>query len=367
MILRLALTGVRDSLRTGLAVLVLAFVLGGCLMPRYLAQAASGQLRLLSRARPIEDVIADPQTPERTRVLLGEIAGIKAFGARMGLDTSRNYKKYVEVPASGTVWFVGAAPPLSFEARSWCFPIAGCFTGLGWFDEDEALRHRDQLLRDGWDAMARPAGAYSTGGWFPDPVVSSMLSPEDDAFAWLANVLLHESVHATVLIPDEMYFNEGLAEYVGDALTDIWLVERFGAESPERAAWTVAQEERRVRVDRSFEAFQALDAVYKSQKPEAAKLAAKKAIIDTLVEDLKLWERPNNASLVELRLYKAHYDGFARLEKACGDPRTLLQVAGTLKRDDFKESLQEDLTPVLRKIEERCRKNIGSKPGAASR
>lgn len=334
---------------------VMAVALGGCLMTRYLSQAAGGQLRLMSQARPIEDVIADPETPERTRVLLAEIAGIKAFGARMGLDTSRNYKKYVEVPASGTVWFVGAAPPLSFEARSWCFPIAGCFTGLGWFDEAEALRHRDQLLRDGWDAMARPAGAYSTGGWFPDPVVSSMLSPEDDAYAWLANVLLHESVHATVLIPDEMYFNEGLAEYVGDALTDVWLVERFGAASAERTAWTVAQAERRVRVDRSFEAFQALDALYKTDKPEAAKLAAKRQIIDKLVEDLALWERPNNASLVELRLYKAHYDGFARLEKTCGDARNLLKVAGTLKRSDFKESLQEDLTPVLKIIEDRCR------------
>lgn len=350
-----------------LVVLAIALALGGCLMTRYLAQAASGQLRLLSRARPIEEVIADPETPERTRVLLAEIAGIKAFGARMGLDTSKNYKKYVEVPASGTVWFVGAAPALSFEARSWCFPIAGCFTGLGWFDEDEALRHRDQLLGDGWDAMARPAGAYSTGGWFPDPVVSSMLSPEDDAYAWLANVLLHESVHATVLIPDEMYFNEGLAEYVGDALTDVWLVERFGAESPERAAWMVAQEERRVRVDRSFEAFRALDALYKSDTSDAAKLAAKKHILDELVEDLELWERPNNASLVELRLYKAHYDGFARLEKVCGDARTLLTVAGTVTRADFEKELQEDLTPVLRKIEERCRKNIGSARPAVSR
>jgi predicted aminopeptidase len=336
-------------------------------MTRYLSQAASGQLRLMSQARPIEEVIADPETPARTRVLLGEIAGIKAFGASMGLDTSKNYKKYVEVPASGTVWFVGAAPPLSFEARSWCFPIAGCFTGLGWFDEAEALHHRDQLLRDGWDAMARPAGAYSTGGWFPDPVVSSMLSTGDDAFAWLANILLHESVHATVLIPDEMYFNEGLAEYVGDALTDVWLVERFGAMSPERAAWTAGQEKRRRRVDRSFEAFQALDTLYKSSQPDAAKLAAKKVIIEGLVEDLKLWERPNTASLVELRLYQAHYDGFARLEEACGDPQQLLKVAGTIERSDLTAALQEDLTPVLRKIEERCRKNSGSARPAVSR
>lgn len=340
-------------------------VLGGCLMPRYLAQAAAGQLDLLSRARPLDEVIADPTTPERTRILLAEIPGIKAFGARQGLTTGRSYTKYVEVPASGTVWFVGAAPPLSFEARSWCFPIAGCFTGLGWFDEAEALRHRDQLVRDGWDAMARPAGAYSTGGWFPDPVVSSMLSPDDDAHAALANVLLHESVHATVLVPDQMYFNEGLAEYVGDALTDVWLVERFGAGSAERAAWTAAQAERRTRVDRSFAAYQELDALYRSRRPDADKLAAKAAIIDRLVEDLALWQRPNNASLVELRLYKAHYDGFARVHAACGDAPAMVAAADTLRRGDFAERLQEDLTPVLELMIERCRaKKSGSGRGA---
>ncbi len=344
----------------------LAATLGGCLMTRYLAQAAGGQLDLLARARPIDQVITDPETPERTRVLLTEIAGIKAFGARMGLDTSKNYTRYVDVAASGTVWFVGAAPALSFEARSWCFPIAGCFTGLGWFDEAEAVRHRDQLRRDGWDAMARPAGAYSTGGWFPDPVVSSMLSPDDDAFAALANVLIHESVHATVLIPDQMYFNEGLAEYVGDTLTDVWLVERFGAGAPERAAWAAAQAARAVRVDRSFAAYQELAALYTSKQPDPAKLAAKATIIDRLVEDLTLWERPNNASLVELRLYKAHYDGFARVHAACGDARALVTAAGTLERGDFEEPLQEDLTRVLRMIEQRCRKS-GSRATAASR
>jgi predicted aminopeptidase len=347
----------------------LAVAAGGCLMTRYLSQATAGQLRLLSRARPIEQVIADPETPERTRVLLSEIAGIKAFGARNGLKTGRNYTKYVEVPASGTVWFVGAAPPLSFEARRWCFPIAGCFTGLGWFDEDVALAHRDALLRDGWDAMARPAGAYSTGGWFPDPVVSSMLSPHDDAFAELANVLLHESVHATVLIPDQMYFNEGLAEAIGDLLTDVWLIERFGAAAAERTAWTATQLRRRERVDRSFATYQALDALYQSARPDPEKLAEKTRILDQLVDDLRLWSRPNNASLVELRLYKAHYDGFARAARTCGGAPGLLAAADTLRRADFAETLQEDLEPALTLIEQRCRasqKKSGSSKAGTS-
>ena len=337
------------------AALVAALAGGGCLMTRYLAQAAHGQLDLLARARPIEAVIADPETPARTRILLSEVDGIKAFGARMGLTVGKAYRTYVEVPASGTVWFVGASKELAFEPRSWCFPIAGCFTGLGWFDEEEALRHRDQLRRDGWDAMARPAGAYSTGGWFPDPIVSSMLSPEDDAFAELANVLLHESVHATVLVPDQMFFNEGLAEYVGDAMTDLWLDDRFGPDSPEKLAWTAQQARRKERIARSFAAYQALDAVYTSSRPDPEKRRDKARILDQLVEDLKLWERPNNASLVELRLYKASYEGFARVHAACGDLRRLVASADRLDPKVFGKPLEEDLTRALAAIERGCK------------
>jgi predicted aminopeptidase len=337
------------------AVAAAAALVGGCLMPRYLAQAAHGQLDLLARARPLDEVIADPSVPLRTRVLLAEVDGLKAFATRMGLTPGKAYRKYVVVPYSGTVWFVGAAPPLSFEPRKWCFPIAGCFTGLGWFDEQEALRHRDELRRAGWDAMARPAGAYSTGGWFPDPITSSMLSNDDTtAYADLANVVLHESVHATVFIPDQMFFNEGLAEYVGDVMTDLWLIERFGKDSAELTAWKADQAKRRQRMERTLVTYDDLAKLYASDRTPADKLAAKAKIIDKLVEDLALWERPNNANLVELRLYKASYDGFARVHAACGDIRRLVASARRLKASDFTKSLEEDLSRVLARIQAGC-------------
>ena len=328
---------------------------GGCLMPRYLSQAVRGQLDLLHRARPIDEVIADPETPARTKVLLAEIEGIRAFAGRRGLHTGKNYRTYVEVAPGATVWFVGAADPLAFEPLRWCFPIAGCFTGLGWFDEEDAIEHRDQLHRKGYDAMARPAGAYSTGGWFHDPITSSMLDDGPDAFAELANVVLHESVHATVFIPDQPYFNEGLAEYVGDALTDEWLAERFGPEAPELARWQEVQAWRRTRMARLFATYTELDEVYKSDASKTDKLTRKAAIIDELVADLKLWARPNNASLVELRVYKASYDAFAKVHAACGhDIPRMLKLAGKLGRGDFGKRLADDLTPVLALLEQRC-------------
>jgi len=345
----------RPSVRFALAAAV-GLLLGGCLTTRYVAQAAYGQLDLLHRARPLGAVVADPDVPLRTRVLLSAIPDIKTFGAARGLNTRRNYRTFVQLDTGAAVWFVGAAPPLSFDARQWCFPIAGCFAGLGYFDRDDAFAQRDRLRRAGWDAFARPAGAYSTGGWFPDPVVSSMLTDDDDAWAELSNVILHESVHATVFIPDEPFFNEGFAEYIADRMADDWLVARFGAGSAEVAAYRDDLAERADRTKRELAAYDQLDKLYASKLPDAAKLARKKAIIDQLAADLGLHERPDNASLIELRVYRAAGDGFARVQAACGGSLARMIAAGKqLRRADFDKSLEDDLTPVLRRMAHLCR------------
>ena len=190
-----------------LVLALLVTMTSGCLMTRYLAQGAHGQLELLGRAEKIEDVIKDPATPTRTAMLLAAIPEIRKYGQTYGLNIKHNYKHYVLLGRPAAVWFVGAADPLAFKPLRWCFPIVGCFAGLGWFDEDEAVQQKLALEKKGYDAIVRPAGAYSTGGWFPDPVLSSMLSGGEDAYPSLANVILHESVHATVLVPDQPFFN----------------------------------------------------------------------------------------------------------------------------------------------------------------
>jgi predicted aminopeptidase len=334
---------------------VVASASGACTLPRYLSQAAVGQLELLTDARPIDEVIADPEVPERTRVLLAAIPEMKAFGARFGLDTARNYRTFTQLEGDAAVWFVGAAPRLSLEPRKWCFPIVGCFTGVGWFHEEDAVRHRAELERDGWDAMARPAIAYSTGGWFPDPVLSSMLSDEPDAWAELANVILHESVHATILVPDQPFFNEGAASYIADAMTDEWLVATFGPDSPERLLYRSDQAERAARVGRLLVAYQELDVLYGSAAPDRQKLARKRAIIDRVMTDLALRYRPNNASLVEVRVYQASRGGFARVHATCGGLAPMVAAARRLTRKDSQADLQEELDRVMTRLIALCR------------
>jgi predicted aminopeptidase len=338
------------------AVIAAALMLAsGCLMPRYLAQASYGQFDLLNRARPIDQVIADPNTPPWVAELLAEIPSIKAYGAAQGLAVKRNYTTYSRLGRTAAVWFVGAADPLHFRPRKWCFPIVGCFPGLGWFDEDDAIAHRRQLEAQGYDAISRPASAYSTGGWFPDPVLSSMLSGDTDGFPEFANVILHESVHATILVADQPFFNESIASYVADAMTDQWVIDRFGDGSPQQLAWLYGQAARDVRTARMFATYAELDALYKSTKSNTDKLEAKRLIIDELVDEMRLRRRPNNASLIELRVYQAGATGLAEAHRGCGDLRHMVLAAKQLTRSDFGKDLQDDLSSVMPVIIKRCK------------
>ena len=304
----------------------------------------------------------DPDTPLRVATVLAEIPAIKAYGRSYGLKIRRNYETYARIDRPAAVWFVGAADPLKFEPRPWCFPIAGCFPGLGWFDEDDAIKFKDKLEAQGYDAMVRPAAAYSTGGWFPDPVLSSMLGGGDEELPWFTNTILHESVHATVFVADEQFFNESFAAYVADVLTDAWIAKRFGPGSPEDLAWTLGQAISLPKVARQLATYRALKAVYASNKTRAEKLAEKAKIIDELVLDLRLRRRPNNATINDARLYNGGIDALKKAHAMCGDLRSLIEASKTLRRRDFSSSLQEDLTPIGELLGKRCLERSARRP-----
>ena len=324
-------------------------------MVEYVSQAARGQFDLLGKARPIDEVVRDPDTPVRTAALLAEIPAIKQYGRSYGLTIKHNYTTYTALDRPAAVWFAGGADPLAFKPRKWCFPIVGCFAGLGWFDEDDAVKFKLQLEAEGYDAIVRPAAAYSTGGWFTDPVLSTMLGGGDDALPGLANVILHESVHATVLVPDEPFFNESFASYIADTLTNHWIADRFGPGSPEDLAWTLGEAVHLARTARLLAAYEQLKTLYASNEPRADKLAHKAEIIDALVADLQLRKRPNNASLTETRVYNGGAAPIREAHRACGDLRKLVRAGKTLTRQDFGKTLQEDLSSLVPILAARCK------------
>jgi len=156
-------------------------------------------------------------------------------------------------------------------------------------------------------------------------------------------------------VPDQPFFNESFATYVADALTDHWIIERFGRGSPEEFAWTVGQATQLARTSRLLHGYKLLEALYASSQPADVKLRKKAEIIDELVDDLRMRRRPNNASLTETRVYNGGSAALAVAHRGCGDLRKLVVAGSSLTRKDFQTKLQEDLTSVSAVLVQRCK------------
>lgn len=299
-----------------LVALAAALLATGCGAPGYLFQAAQGQMDLVCRARPLQRAIDDPTTPPRVRRLLAEVPSIKAFGVGFGLTPTKSYETYVALDRPRVVYVTTASEKLAFKPRRWRFPIVGSVPYLGWFDLDDAKRYAAELEQEGLDAEVRGASAYSTLGWFRDPVLSSMLPEGPATLAGLVDVVLHESTHATVYVPGQSTFNESLAEFVSDNLTGVYL--RDHGLLADLLAFQNGHAESDRRRKRMHEAYVALDTLYKSKKSRDDKLAEKAEILETLREELGFRHPINNATLLESRTYGSETDKFAALFARCG-------------------------------------------------
>ena len=331
-----------------------AAALSGCGTARYLTQAAGGQLSLFQRARPLGRVLRDEKTPVRLRGLLREVPVIKRFGEAHGLKPTPNYASYVQLDQPAVVWVVSACDPLEFKSRVWSFPVVGDFPYLGWFSLPDARGFATELQGEGLDVDVRGAAAYSTLGWFADPLLSSMVPEGDEALGELANTVLHESVHATLHIPSQAYFNESLASFVADHLTPEFLELRRGPKSPERDAYVQGEALGRERVRALHEAYDQLDQLYKSSKTREEKLAEKQRLMAELKERLKLRREPNNAMLVQYRTYDTGAPELEALARACGGSwERFMQALSTLTTESFPGPHARDLGPALRPLIER--------------
>jgi predicted aminopeptidase len=283
--------------------------------------------------------------------LLGRVGRIKRFGEAHGLKPTSNYRSYVELDRPAVVWVVSACQPLKFKSKVWSFPIVGDFPYLGWFELAEARKFADELRKEGLDVDVRGASAYSTLGFFEDSLLSSMLSSGDEAAGYLVNVVLHESVHATLHFPSEAYFNESLASFIADRLTLDYLDRLPGKEQKERAAYVQSEKDSEQRGKRLHEAYEELERLYASNLPDAEKLEQKAKLLAHLKEELKLRRDPNNATLVQYRTYSTGSADLEALYQACGQswPRFL----GTLRQlspEKFGKQHRQDLGPGLQPL-----------------
>jgi predicted aminopeptidase len=292
-----------------------------CTVSRFLTQAAAGQWHLNRRSQPIDELLAQPTTSAEIRARLGQLEFVKAYGSRHGLLMHKNYRDYIQLDQPYVVWFVNGSHPLAFLPLTFSFPIVGSFPGLSWFDEQRAIEFKERLETRGWDVNLRGVTAFSTGGWFRDPVLSSMYFDHPAQIGYFANTILHESVHATVLVPDQQYFNESLASFVADTMTPPFLAEAYKNSPETRAAYEETRKTGEYIIERLLTTFKELDTVYQSERSDEAKLAAKTKIIDDLMTEIPFPVRPNNATLIGFQLYQEGTKEFTPgpLQRAAND------------------------------------------------
>jgi len=308
---------VRRAARHLLLALAAALVLASCSSLNYYAQAAQGQLSLLNDARPIEDWLSDDHTDVKLKLRLATARQIRTFAVQeLGLPDNKSYRNYAALKRPFVLWNVVAAPELSLKPVQWCFPVAGCVSYKGYYDKDAAMDFARSLRAQGMDVQVGGVPAYSTLGWFNDPLISTFINYPD---AELARLLFHELSHQVVYVQGDSQFNESFASAVEEAGVERWLAE-FG---------NPAMHDNFVRFSARKQQFIALllgcrrdlAQVYASGMSEADKRTGKARLFKKLQDDYQV--------------LKASWGGYAGYDRFFAEPLSNAHLAAVATYNDF--------------------------------
>lgn len=193
---------------------LLVFLLTGCQSVAYYGQAVQGHFNLLAKRKPIDRLLAGTEISPELRRQLEVVQRIRGFARdELGLPARRQYDTYAELGRPYPVWSVMAAPELSLKPKTWCYWFVGCLSYRGFFSEAKAKHLADELQQQGMEVYLSGIPAYSTLGWFRDPVLSSFVHQPE---AELAELIFHELTHQVLFVPGDTVFNESLAVAVAD-------------------------------------------------------------------------------------------------------------------------------------------------------
>ncbi|MBI3269559.1 MAG: aminopeptidase [Planctomycetes bacterium] len=201
----------------------------------YVLEQAGGQLHVLQHRVPLERALASPSLSPAQKSRVQFILTVKEWGrSRLGLVVGKNYTRLYDTHGRAVAWNLVACRKDGLEPLTWWFPVVGSVPYLGFFDAEDALLEKKELERADCDTCLRPVAAYSSLGWFEDPIFTPMLRYDD---ADLAGLILHECVHGTVYFPGRTSFNETFAEFVADHATPLFLEQGFGPGCRQLREW----------------------------------------------------------------------------------------------------------------------------------
>ena len=258
---------------------LLALAVSGCGTVSYYWQAAVGQFDVGRLARPIDDVLSDTSTSPDLRRRLEYALRARDFASReLGLPDNRSYRRYADLKRPFVVWNVFAAPELSLKLRSECFPVAGCVVYRGYFDPQGAERHAAELRAAGLDVYVGGVPAYSTLGWFADPLLNTFIRYPD---LEIARLVFHELAHQVAYVKDDSTFNESFAVAVEEEGLRRWVA--GNASVAEKQRFEAFRARRRELVALLQETRRQLRAAYDRGADDVARRAAKRAVFSGMV------------------------------------------------------------------------------------
>jgi len=315
---------IKRTLLALLAVLVILVLLYWDLVVYGLRQGKS-QLSIVWNARPVEEVMKDPTFPDSLKAKLILIEQVRKHAIdSLGLKDTKNYKTLYDQHGEEIMWVVTACEPFRFKAKEWDFPILGSVPYKGFFNKERAIALRDVLDKEGWDTSIRNPGGWSTLGWFTDPILSKMLERGEGD---LANLIVHEMVHATIFVKDSIDFNENLATFIGDRGAEQFLIATHGKDSKEYLTYVGEDSDFTKYSEHMLRGAEMLDSVYNTMKdndPVDQRVAKKKAAIQKIIFLLdtlslainkKPSERfkdrlPNNTYFINMKRYQSQQEFF---------------------------------------------------------
>ena len=316
----------------------------GCQTAAYYCQAARGQAQIVFGQKRISSIVKDPEVPEEFRNKLQLVLELREFSrTELKMDPENNYLKYRDLDRKYVLWVVYAAPPLSVKLKTWWYPIAGKFTSRGFFVEQDARKFAAELQEEGKDVYVGGAPAYSTLGWFNDPVLNTFINyPEAD----LAELIFHELAHHHLFVSGDATFNESFATAVAQIGVARWL--KTKRETEQHDVYLARCARRHTLSELLAASRSELKKLYSLHKTDQEKREGKKKLIAALKMDLvalsksdptyrkvAVWaKRPiNNALLGARSVYHRRVPAFFTLyEKADRDIGAFLNEVEKIAR-----------------------------------
>lgn len=305
-------------------ILLLMFSVSACSSLSYYGQAIGGQMELLQKSRPIPSVISDLSVDEQVRRRLQMIQQARVFAVReLFLPDNDSYSDYADLGRPYVLWNVFVTPAYSLEPKQWCYPFVGCMSYRNYFSRIDAQAYADALQAQGYDIYVAGVPAYSTLGWFDDPVTNTMMHWQDYD---LVGTLFHEMAHQKFYIPGDTVFNESLARAIEQEGLRRWMMQHQHSQEYQRYLQESEYELEFIRLVLTTR--EKLSTLYNSGLPQGAMFTAKLDTFRQLRRDyLALREQwggydaydkwmlsgVNNAKIQSLATYYDYLPAFNRI------------------------------------------------------